>query len=90
MVESYGILSFFKIIKDIIDKTIKRSGKCISYIKNTAAISLSVQIVISPVMMYFYKTISFTFLIANILSRFPNKHNYNLWFCNIYYFFLAN
>lgn len=63
-----GILGFFQIIKDFMDSKIRKKGKVMEYLKTTIGISLSVQIMIAPIMMYFNKTTSFTFLIANILS----------------------
>lgn len=63
-----GILGFFQIIKDFIDSKIRKEGKIMEYLKTTIGISLAVQIMITPIMMYFHKTISFTFLISNILS----------------------
>lgn len=63
-----GILGFFQIIKDFMDNKIRKNGKVIEYLKTTIGISLSVQIMIAPIMMYFHKTTSFTFLVANILS----------------------
>lgn len=83
MEELFGIIFFFEIIQKEFDKIIKQKGKIAYYIKNTISVSLSVQIVIVPIMIYYYKTISFTFLIANLLSRSFNKHNHNF---RIYYY----
>lgn len=69
-------------IKEIINKKVTKNGKLINYLKDTVAVSLSVQIVIAPIIIYFYKTISFTFIISNILSRIFNKYNNNFWLYN--------
>lgn len=54
--------------KEVIDRKIGKGGKFKEYLKNALAISTIVQLTIAPIIMYFYKTVSFTFLVANILS----------------------
>jgi len=54
--------------KEVIDRNIGKGGKFKEYLKNALAISTIVQLTIAPIIMYFYKTVSFTFLVANILS----------------------
>ena len=44
--------------------------KIIRYIKNTSLVSLSAQIVLIPIILYNYKTVSLTFLITNILTSY--------------------
>lgn len=82
MEELFGILFFLETVSNIINKIISKKGRIISYIKSIISVSISVQIVIIPIMMYYYKTISFTFLISNILSRFSHKYNNSLRFYN--------
>lgn len=82
-----GIVCFLEPVNKLLDKAISKDGKILKYIKGVLAISISVQIVIMPIMIYFYKTISFTFFIANILTRFFNQYNYNLRTNSSYYFF---
>lgn len=65
-----GIIFFQKYINKILDKFIKKKSKIINYIKSIISVSLSVQIIIIPIMVYYYKTISLTFLISNILTGF--------------------
>ena len=77
MEELFGIICFFEITNKLLDKFINKDFKVIKYIKNVLAISISVQLVIMPITMYFYKTISLTFFVANILTRILNQHNYN-------------
>ena len=60
----------FFIVNSILDKVIKRQGKFIKYVKEIVSVSLSVQIVIVPIMICNYNTISLTFFIANILTSF--------------------
>ncbi len=48
----------------------KYQEKIIRYIKNTSLVSLSAQIILIPIIVYNYKTISFTFLITNILTSY--------------------
>lgn len=85
-----GIVFFLKPVTSFINKFIKNKGKIIDYVKNTIAVSFSVQIVIIPIMIYYYKTISFTFFISAILSRIYNKCNYNIriYPCNNIFIFL--
>lgn len=59
--------------KNLIDKKIEKNNikeKIVKYIKQIISISISVQIIIIPIMIYNYKTISLTFLITNILASF--------------------
>ena len=58
-----GIVFFLKPIREIFEKT-----KIPKYIKEIASVSIAVQIVIMPVMIYSYKTMSLTFIISNILT----------------------
>ena len=58
-----GIVFFLKHIRNILDKK-----KIPKYIKEIASVSIAVQIVIMPIMIYSYKTMSLTFLIANLLT----------------------
>lgn len=44
--------------------------KVIRYIKNTCLVSFSAQIILIPIIIYNYKTISLTFLITNILTSY--------------------
>ena len=65
-----GIIYFLKIITDIFNKLIKQKGKIITYIKGIISVSISVQIIIIPIMICNYNTISLTFFISNILTSF--------------------
>lgn len=51
-------------------KAIKGKNKLTKYIKGVLSVSISVQIVIIPITAYFFKTVSLTFFIANILIGF--------------------
>lgn len=84
MVVCYGIVSFLDIINKKIEhieaknkklQNIKKEkyvliNKIKKYLKQTLAVSISVQIVIMPIILYNYKSISLTFLITNILTSF--------------------
>ena len=70
MGEYYGIIYFMEIINKGLNKLIKKDNKLTKYIKSIISVSLSVQIVIIPIMIYNYKTLSLTFFIANILTSF--------------------
>lgn len=59
-----------EIIDRILNKVIKKDNKLTKYIKGIISVSISVQIVIMPIMIYNYKTISLTFLVGNILTSF--------------------
>ena len=70
MEEYFGIIYFSKILDDFFNKIIKSKNKLIKYIKIIISVSTSVQIVIAPIIILNYKTISATFFIANILTSF--------------------
>ena len=70
MEEYYGIIYFMEIINKGLNKLIKKDNKLAKYIKSIISVSLSVQMVIIPIMIYNYKTLSLTFFIANILTSF--------------------
>ena len=59
-----------EIINKGLNKLIKKDNKLAKYIKSIISVSLSVQMVIIPIMIYNYKTLSLTFFIANILTSF--------------------
>ncbi len=63
-----GIALFLEPINKILDKIIENKNMVWNYIKGIVSVSFSVQIIIAPIMIYFYKTISLTFLISNILT----------------------
>lgn len=65
-----GIALFLEPINKMLDKIIKNKNRVWNYIKGIISVSLSVQIIIAPIMIYFYKTVSLTFLISNILTSF--------------------
>lgn len=65
-----GIALFLETINKILDKIIKNKNRVCTYIKGVVSVCLSVQIIILPIMIYFYKTVSLTFLISNILTSF--------------------
>ena len=65
-----GITIFLEPIEKTLDKIIKSKNKLWKYSKGIISASLSVQIIILPIMIYNYKTISLTFLISNILTNF--------------------
>ena len=67
-----GIILYLKPIENLLDKVIKTKSKIINYIKGIVSVSLSVQIIIIPIMIMSYNTISLTFLISNILTRIFN------------------
>ena len=70
MVEYYGIISFMDIINKELNKLVKKDNKITKYVKSIISVSISVQIVIMPIMIYNYKTLSLTFFIGNILTSF--------------------
>ncbi len=59
---------FSKPIEEMLSKIIKGNGKIKKYIKSVMALSISVQIIIMPIMIYNFKSISLVFLISSILS----------------------
>ena len=66
-----GIICFLNNKKSstkLISNTYKE--KIIRYIKNTILVSLSAQIILMPIILYNYKTVSLTFLITNILTSY--------------------
>lgn len=85
-----GIISFLRPVTELINKFIKQKNKFINYIKGIVSVSLSVQIIIVPIMIYYYKTVSFTFLISNILTRIFNQYYYFVWIYFSNYFFFIN
>ncbi len=66
----FGIILFSKNMQDILDKLIKKKGKLLNYVKSIISVSVSVQIIIMPITLYNYHTISLTFFISNILTSF--------------------
>lgn len=68
MVEYFGIIFFVGIVDGFLNKLIKNNNKLIKYIKTLISVSVSVQIVILPILAVNYKTISALFFIANILT----------------------
>ena len=70
MAVSFGISCFYKFVASFLGKAIKGKNKFTKYVKEVLAISISVQIVIIPITAYFFKTVSFTFLVSNILTGF--------------------
>lgn len=86
MEECYGIISFLDIVdkksfeirkENKIEQNTKKEekkyifvNKIKEYIKEIVLVSISVQIIIFPIMLYNYKTLSLTFIITNILTSF--------------------
>lgn len=72
-----GIIIFYKTFCNLFNRIriknrkykykLKKFEKQLTYIKETFAISLSVQIVIMPIIIVYFNTISITFLITNLL-----------------------
>ena len=62
-----GIILFNKKISETFSR-INCKNKIYNYIKNIIVVSLSANIVITPIMMYHFQRISFSFLISNILA----------------------
>lgn len=57
-----GIIIFIKRIQEK-----KSNSKVINYIKQMALVSIYANIIIIPIMMYHFNTVSFTFIISNIM-----------------------
>ena len=85
-----GIIIFIKRIQEK-----KSNSKVINYIKQMALVSIYANIIIIPIMMYHFNTVSFTFIISNIMASpilgmilIYNNINYskttNKSYCNIY------
>lgn len=58
-----GIIIFIKRIQEK-----KSNSKVINYIKQMALLSIYANIIIIPIMMYHFNTVSFTFIISNIMA----------------------
>ena len=58
-----GIIIFIKRIQEK-----KSNSKVINYIKQMALVSIYANIMIIPIMMYHFNTVSFTFIISNIMA----------------------
>lgn len=58
-----GIIIFIKRIQEK-----KLNSKVINYIKQMALVSIYANIIIIPIMMYHFNTVSFTFIISNIMA----------------------
>lgn len=58
-----GIIIFIKRIQEK-----KSNSKVINYIKQMALVSIYANIIITPIMMYHFNTVSFTFIISNIMA----------------------
>lgn len=58
-----GIIFFIKRIQEK-----KSNSKVINYIKQMALVSIYANIIIIPIMMYHFNTVSFTFIISNIMA----------------------
>lgn len=58
-----GIIIFIKRIQEK-----KSNSKVINYIKQMALVSIYANIIIIPIMMYHFNTVSFTFIISNIMA----------------------
>lgn len=58
-----GIIIFIKRIQEK-----KSNSKVINYIKQMALVSIYANIIIIPIMMYHFNTVSFTFIISNIMT----------------------
>ena len=58
-----GIIIFIKRIQEK-----KSNRKVINYIKQMALVSIYANIIIIPIMMYHFNTVSFTFIISNIMA----------------------
>lgn len=58
-----GIIIFIKRIQEK-----KSNSKVIKYIKQMALVSIYANIIIIPIMMYHFNTVSFTFIISNIMA----------------------
>lgn len=58
-----GIIIFIKRIQEK-----KSNNKVINYIKQMALVSIYANIIIIPIMMYHFNTVSFTFIISNIMA----------------------
>lgn len=63
-----GIILFYDRIKNYLEKKIKIKNKFISYIITSISISFSAQIIIFPIMLIIFGSISFTFFVFNILA----------------------
>lgn len=78
MVVRYGIILFLNLFisnnkKELIQEEShkeKYQNKIFSYLKNTSLVTISAQIIIFPIIAYNYKTISFTFILTNILTSY--------------------
>lgn len=58
-----GIIIFIKRIQEK-----KSNSKVINYIKQMALVSIYANVIIIPIMMYHFNTVSFTFIISNIMA----------------------
>ncbi len=67
-----GIILFNKIIqtnnKNIIIETNNIRNKIIKYIQNTCIVTISAQIMILPIMLYYFNKISLIFIISNLVA----------------------
>ena len=60
-----GIVAFNKVVTNFIEKL---SNKINNYIKESISVTISANIVIIPIMMYTFNTISLSFVISNLLA----------------------
>ena len=60
-----GIVAFNKVVTNFIEKL---SNKINNYIKESISVTVSANIVIIPIMMYTFNTISLSFVISNLLA----------------------
>lgn len=64
-----GIIVFLDKIKNILHHTDKsKTKKIIEYFKNIVLVTISAQIMILPITIYYFNTISFTFLVSNLVA----------------------
>lgn len=70
----FGIICFLNKFKENTKeksiKVITYKDKIFSYIKNTSLVSISAQIMIFPIIVYSYNTLSLTFVLTNILTSY--------------------
>lgn len=64
-----GIILFYDIVKVKLVK-LKTDNVLLNYVLNTTCVSISANILIMPIMIYYYNKISFTFIVSNILVSF--------------------
>lgn len=83
---SLGIVLFSKFIKNVINHKIRKNKTktIIAKIVEIASVSLSAQIVIAPIMLYYFNTISLSFIISNILVSWVIRTNFNTRICKYF------